>query len=127
MASLLNGAIPLLETAMRLRIARQAVLAGNVVNADTPGFRRQDLEFDGLLREASGRLEQTHPAHLGSRGPAGARLVTGPRGTRPDGNGVDLERELILLRRNAGAFQDQAAVLSRLYTLRRIAATSDGR
>ncbi len=126
----MNGAMPLLEDAMRFRLARQAALAGNVANADTPGYRRVDLEFQHALAHAAARLDRTHPDHLGTGGEGASadyRVVRGPRGTRPDGNGVELDSELIALNRNAGAFQDQAAVLSRLHVLRRIAVTGEGR
>jgi flagellar basal body rod protein FlgB len=105
-----------------------------VAHADTPGYRRRDVErpggFDGQLRDAGLRLERTDPRHLGTGGAGAAgdyRLVTGPRGQRPDGNGVDLESEVVKLRRNAGAFEDQATILSRLLALRRMAATADAR
>ncbi len=128
MNRLLAGAIPELEAAMRFRVARQGVLAANVSNADTPGYRRADLEFDRALDEAAGRLLRTHQNHLGvGAGTEGGnhRLTRGPFGTRPDRNGVDLDHELVLLSRNAGAFRDQAAVLNRLLALRRIGATGN--
>jgi flagellar basal-body rod protein FlgB len=122
-----EGAIPTLEASLRFRIARQAVLAANVAHADTPGYRRHDLEFEGRLAAAASRLERTHAAHLGASGATDYRLERGPRGTRPDGNGVELEQELVQLSRNAGSFQEQAAVLSRLLLLRRMAVTGEAR
>jgi flagellar basal-body rod protein FlgB len=100
------------------------VLAGNLVNADTPGYRRVDLHFDAALDAAAKRLNRTHPGHLSlGGGPHGAdyRLEAGPRGTRPDGNGVDLDYELVQVSRNAGAFKDRAAVLGRILALRHMA------
>lgn len=120
---------------MRFRVARQAVLAANVSNADTPGYRRAELEVAQALDAAGGAtaLRRTHAGHLDaagrSSGPGGAgdnyRLTRGPVGTRPDRNGVELDDELVQLGRNAGAFQDQAAVLNRLLALRRIGATGN--
>ena len=123
MGSLLDPAGGALEEAMRFRVARAAVLAGNIANADTPGYRRLDLRFDETLDRAEARLARTHPGHLAAGGGAdgGWRLERGPRGTRPDGNGVDFERELIAMQRNAGAFTDLAAVLARLQGLVRTA------
>ena len=119
-----EGAMPRLEQAMRQRMARQGVLSGNLANADTPGYRRFDLVFDDAMERRSVQIERTHDKHLGAgSSEVGGRLVRGPKGTRPDGNGVELDRELIEVSRNAGAFRDQAAVLSRLHTLRRIAVT----
>jgi len=127
MPGLIGGAIPELEAAMRFRVARQSALAANVANADTPGYRRVDLEFDRHLASAAQRLARTDPRHLRSGGGSPYRMVRGAPGGRPDRNGVQLGRELILLSRNAGAFQDQAALVARLLVLRRIAATGEAR
>jgi flagellar basal-body rod protein FlgB len=129
MSSIFGSPISTLAEAMRFRVARQAALASNVSNADTPGYRRVDLDFDALLGEAATRLARTDPRHLGpGSDPANPyRLERGPRGTRPDGNGVDLHSELIELSRNAGAFRDQAEVLSRWFALHRIAFTDERR
>ncbi len=123
MSDLLEGAIPHLTEAMRFRMNRQGALAANVVNADTPGYRRVD--FEPLLTKAGARLQRTHPRHISGGGDSGYRVVQGPRGSRPDGNGVELDREVIELTRNAGAFREQAAVLKRLLVMRRIAVTSE--
>jgi len=126
--SLLDPAGGVLEEAMRFRVARAAVLAGNIANADTPGYRRLDLRFDEALSRAEARLVRTDPAHLAGGARAGApwRLEQGPRGTRPDRNGVDFEQELIAMQRNAGAFTDMAAVLARLQALVRTAIGTGG-
>jgi flagellar basal-body rod protein FlgB len=112
------------ENAMRFRAARQGVLAENVANADTPGYRRGDLEFDARLAEATlARTRGTTTAGNAPPGPAGARYVLDESPARPDGNNVIADREVVLLTRNAGAFVQQAEVLSRLLALRRTAIT----
>ncbi len=117
------SALSTLQEAMRFRMARESVLAGNIANADTPGYRRRDLSFEGILAEKTPALQRTHPGHLpqDSVEATGARVERGPRGTRPDGNGVDLDQELVVAHRNAGAFIDQANVLARLSILVRTA------
>ena len=116
-------ALGALQTAMRFRVARESVLAANVANADTPGYRRRDLSFEGVLSDEQARLTRTHDRHLPVRStdPEKARVELGPRGTRPDGNGVDLDEELVQAHRNAGTFIDQANVLARLSALMRTA------
>lgn len=123
MSELFGASIEALEGAMRFRADRQAVISGNVANADTPGYRR----FELVLQDEAAALTRTSPRHLGSDGSAGSRLERGDYGERPDRNGVDLDHELIELSRNAGAFEQQAEVLSRLLSLRRIAATGEAR
>lgn len=117
------AALGTLQQAMRFRMARESVLAGNVANADTPGYRRRDLSFEGVLGQQTADLRRTHRDHLptASADASQARTEIGPRGTRPDGNGVDLDHELVTAHRNAGAFIDQANVLARLSTLVRMA------
>ncbi|MFK7898862.1 MAG: flagellar basal body rod protein FlgB [Myxococcota bacterium] len=116
-------AIGALQTAMRFRAARESVLASNVANADTPGYRRRDISFENILSDSSSNLERTHARHIdvNSPDPSSARVKIGPRGTRPDGNGVDLDQELVTAHRNAGAFIDQANVLARVSSLMRTA------
>ena len=116
-------AIGALQTAMRFRMAREAVLATNVANADTPGYRRRDLSFDDVFSNERARMDRTHARHLpvAAPDPSRAQLERGPRGSRPDRNGVDLDAELVAVHRNAGAFVDQANVLARLSALVRTA------
>lgn len=57
-----NSTLPMLEQVVSFTQARQGVLAGNVANLDTPGYRTRDLpvaDFQGQLKEA---LEQRREA-----------------------------------------------------------------
>jgi len=119
----LGDGVATIESALRFRVARQGVLAANVANVDTPGYRRADLAFDRALARAGGALRRTDPRHLDAPG-AGApgwRLETGRGPTRPDGNDVSIDRELIALSRNASAFRQESEALSRLFALRQTA------
>jgi len=74
---------------------RQEVLAQNIANADTPGWKARDLKpFAGLLaRSGSAAPWQTQPGHLAPR--HGAPQGQMPPGERaPDGNSVALDSEL---------------------------------
>ena len=71
--------LPLFET-MRERMAflsaRQTVLAENVANANTPGYRARDVEAPDFAAiaagENEGNLTVTNPMHISSAGtPAG--------------------------------------------------------
>ena len=117
------SALAALQQSMRFRMARESVLAGNIANSDTPGYRRRDLSFDGVLAETTSKMERTHPGHFPKRSgdAAEGRVEMGPRGTRPDENGVDLDHELVEVARNAGSFIDQANVLARMSMLVRTA------
>ncbi len=86
--------------------ARQRVLAENVANSDTPGFRPRDLVepkfgpnagFDG----AALPLRRTASNHL-TPGSSSSRFADQRTGyeTRPAGNGVSLEDEMMKVAAN---------------------------
>ncbi len=127
MSELFGPTMDAIETAMRFRVARQSVLSGNVANADTPGYRRFELEMDDSLQNM--KLTRTNARHLGAGGSTNNdwNVDRGEYGTRPDRNGVDIDQELLAVSRNAGTFVEQAEILSRLLAIRRIAVTGEPR
>jgi flagellar basal-body rod protein FlgB len=80
-----------LERYMDLLSVRQKLVASNIANADTPGYRTQDIDFQSEFLKASG----------------GAPSVTevGDLPVKNDGNNVSLDREARLLSENALRFQ----------------------
>ena len=78
--------------------ARHALAARNIANADTPGYRAQDIPAfrDVVSRESSG-LRATRPGHIGAgvpvRLPEAADRADAL--TDPNGNSVSLEREML--------------------------------
>ena len=77
---------------------RQSVLAQNVANADTPGYRPRDLspfrrELDGQAARLA--LARTQAGHGGGSTAAalGARTERNAAEVTPDGNAVSLDRE----------------------------------
>ena len=74
---------------------RQALLAQNIANANTPGWRSRDVApFASALKGAGVALAQTDPKHIAGTGIAAAGIIEDDNGAAPDGNGVALEREL---------------------------------
>lgn len=79
---------------------RQALVAENVANADTPGYRARDLpDFADAYRASvqDSDLRRTRPGHLSSddKGPFAGTAVPQPGETSPNGNSVSLETELV--------------------------------
>jgi flagellar basal-body rod protein FlgB len=67
--------------------ARQTALAENLANANTPGYRRQDVDFQGALRSALAEGQKAvEAAPLTPVTDMGSPL-------RADGSNVDVERE----------------------------------
>lgn len=100
------------EQALLVRERRADVLASNLANADTPGFKARDLDFQSLIREVAGassatRLETTRSGHLaaGAAGSDGDLLYRTPMQPTLDGNTVDTDIEMAQFARNALDFQ----------------------
>jgi flagellar basal-body rod protein FlgB len=81
-------------------VLRHEAVATNVANAETPGFRRLDVAPDFAVelkaRVAAGDFAQ----NAASIRPQLAEDRTA-RSVRPDGNTVEIERELMVMNRNA--------------------------
>lgn len=87
---------------------RHEVLAGNIANAQTPGYMARDVGSSGFGKALA--VAVTNKAHLSVGGPAGARV--GAREERAemasmDGNNVDLDKERALVAQNALDFEAQ--------------------
>lgn len=76
---------------------RQAVIARNVANADTPDYRAKDIApFAQLMAEDGAGLQATRPGHLGATDGLRAQETVARGGERsPNGNDVSLEDEMI--------------------------------
>jgi len=111
-----------LESAMTFHRDRHSVLAGNVANLDTPGFRPIDLTRPDPADPSS--LVTTNPAHIGS--PDGSQYITsfddGGALQSADGNAVSLERELAKIDANRARYATASELVSRQLALMRYAA-----
>ena len=47
--------INVLDKAADASWTRETILANNIANVDTPGYKRQDLDFESLLKKEMGR------------------------------------------------------------------------
>jgi len=84
--------------ALPLRDQRLKLIASNLANADTPGYKAKDLDFDAALNAATGTspLHTTHTQHFDFPAPPGPPPyhITRPE-LQPslDGNTVDAHAE----------------------------------
>ena len=63
----LSSAFGIHEQALLVRAKRAEVLAQNLANADTPGYKAQDIDFAAALSQASSMndgLAATHATHI---------------------------------------------------------------
>lgn len=102
-----------IERFMDLVARRQEVVAGNIANANTPGFKTRDIHFQAeYQRQADGDSAQV--------------VTVSSLQARSDGNNVHLEREARLLSENALQFS-AASQLARGQLLAIRNAISSGR
>lgn len=108
--------------------ARQSVLAENIANADTPGYRARDLKpFEDSYTAASARdLRVTRAGHvLAGDGPGAnvaASRVDRPGALSPNDNNVSLERELMDAAMTKGKHDRALAIYNSALTVLRTAA-----
>ena len=76
---------------------RQSLIAANVANADTPGFRARDLaSFSDALGDRNVAMKSTRQGHLsGATGPGAAEAVDRDVEASPNGNTVSVETEMM--------------------------------
>lgn len=97
--------------ALLAREARASVIASNLANADTPGYKAKDINFQDALNAASKRsgysLARTHSKHFELNLEARPReLFRSPhQPDTGDGNTVEVEVERNLYMRNAMEYQ----------------------
>ena len=100
---------------------RQGVLAGNLANLDTPGFRARDLEFTERLD----RIVDEDGVHSTMSFETEA-ITRDDEVPDADGNTVSLETQIAHMNENTLQFRSLAELLSRRIGLLRYAA-NDGR
>ena len=109
---MLDGVSAQLERYMDLLSARQKLVAGNIANADTPGYHAQDLDFDAEMRNATSGTQ---------------RAIDAPGLTvKNDGNNVSLDRETRLLAENALRFQVASGLMRSEIQITRMAIDGGG-
>jgi flagellar basal-body rod protein FlgB len=102
-----------LEAAMRGASLRQTLLTDNIVNAETPGYQRQDVNFQATL---AGALESGQALEGVAFAPEVQQGVAGP-----NGNGVNLDQEATQLAKNGLDYQALTQILGARDTTMRAA------
>jgi len=118
---LFDGTLDTLSKALDVRLQRHGVLAGNVANANTPGFAPREVDFAAAMaaapggQAAGGLAQASAPAHEGFLS-TGAPAAPPPIGALPaalltnsstvtanglDGNKVDVDRTMVEIATNA--------------------------
>jgi flagellar basal-body rod protein FlgB len=109
--------------ALNLRAERQKVLASNIANSDTPGYKARDFDFAAALNTAVGDREMagglplttTHARHITGHGlaPAGDVDLAYRNPDQPslDGNTVNMNAEGVQFMDNAVHYRADLQIL----------------
>ena len=157
MKTLFGKTINVMQKALELRSRKNAVLASNIANVDTPGFREKDLDFRRLMDSYMKDLEEGKES--GARGTSGGAApfippgrdglselqlsVTDPGHMTPGHdrnpavilesdergvpNNVDLDEQMARLSENNLQYQAAIQLLVKKFELLKEAATEGGR
>jgi flagellar basal-body rod protein FlgB len=96
-----------LESAIRGSAIRQTTLSANVANANTPGYRRQDVDFHGVLNAA---MQVGDPKSVENA--AFSPTVDSSAPMQADGNAVDIDVENANLAKNGLEYEALVSVAS---------------
>ena len=106
---------------------RSMLLASNLANADTPGFKARDIDFQSALRRVDGGqlvMKTTHRSHLGGTASSGSdaeALYRVPMQPSLDGNTVDSQVEQAQFAENAVRYQSTLTFLNGKFRSLRLA------
>ncbi len=100
--------------ALELRSQRLNLLASNIANASTPGYKARDIDFEAALKDATDKgnsVDKAATSKMGYRIPIQPSL---------DGNTVELSTEQTLFAENAVKYSTTLSFLeSRINTITR--------
>ena len=115
----------LLSLSMRLRAMRHELLAGNIANADTPGYRAKDIDFAAALRAFDGEEAPQRAPQAGIQLVSARSFDGSPSNAidplirvqdaegKLDGNSVDLDRQIATLVENSLSYETSLVLLGR--------------
>jgi flagellar basal-body rod protein FlgB len=131
--------IPLLHKALGVYSQRQKVIAGNIANIATPGYKRHDVEFETHFNDAltlGGATPlagvSTQPMHMAINGSDPNQLqghVVEPAETEKLASGVnnvDIDREMSEIAQNQIRFKYASRLIAQTFTQMRRAISGGG-
>ena len=111
-----SGSLPALEAMLTFASSRQRVIAGNIANVDTAGYKTLDLS-EAEFRKSMARAFAAQKESPIGKWTAGAAVDAGS--VKPGGNNVDLEIEMAKMVKNSALHSTVATLLANQFTLLR--------
>jgi flagellar basal-body rod protein FlgB len=114
-----NNAFGIHDNALLLFERRIQLLSENIANADTPGYKARDIDFDKVLQNQQARsevkLKTTNKGHINLQQQAFASDIQFRQveQSSADGNTVDTQKEKAAFAENTMRYQLSMQILSR--------------
>ena len=121
----IDNALGIAPQALALSARRTHLLANNLANADTPGFKARDLDFKSALQEAQNAAQQKGPQAVQLKGSDARHFVDAsandpyadvlyrvPLMPALDGNSVDTQMEQAEFAANSTQFLTGLRILN---------------
>jgi flagellar basal-body rod protein FlgB len=104
--------LSVLAKAMSLRLQRHSVIAANIANADTPGFRPSQVSFEDELQKS------VHSKNMSQVDKVTGKVAIADDGApRADGNSVNMDRQMAALSENSITYNATAEFLARKFRM----------
>lgn len=117
---------PALENLLSWTSKRQQALSANVANLDTPGYRAKDFSFEEALQTLN--VASTAGQHIvPPTDDSNVRMYEVASKVKPNGNNVDLERELTEITKNGLQYITLVQYLNHKLKTLRASITEGGR
>ncbi|MCK4389071.1 MAG: flagellar basal body rod protein FlgB [Desulfobacterales bacterium] len=124
MKSLFGRTFRVIERSLDITKKRHGLIASNIANLDTPGYRPKDIDFKGALKDAlegiSVDLARANPRHFGSK-------VFYPEPSLSSADSVDIDKEMSKLAENNLRYRASVEALLRKLSMLKFAITEGGR
>jgi len=115
-----DKALGIHEQALSVRRQRTELLATNIANADTPGYKAKEIDFRAALDQASSQrvaISKTNSSHLSlnSSAPFYEQYRVSEQPSL-DGNTVDIQQEKAAVAENSVRYQATLTFLTRKFS-----------
>jgi len=122
--NIFGSSFSLLSKVLDLRSQRHSVIASNLANVDTPGYKAVHVAFEDELKKAlpetnTLNLAKTHTEHIPTQGSfddiTPVVIKQGRHNPRPDGNTVDMDKEFVKMSKNQMMYSAVAKILGKKF------------
>ena len=129
---MIEGTIRELKRALDVSHIRNRVIAENIANSETPGFKGSSVDFQRAMTDANSsadlNMSKTSNMHISPKGSNMAvQIDKSGNPSRADGNNVDQNMEMTRLSENAIVYNTAAELLNRKLKLLKFAIEEGGK